>query len=239
MRLSMDVSYGGSMVAVERLARTILAAAVGALVMIPATALAQAANAKDTKPIKLAVLGDSLTAGYQLSASAAFPVRLQKALKERGIETDIVNAGVSGDTTSGGRDRLDWSIPKDVEGVIVELGANDALRGVDPKVSKAALEDILKRLKARSVAILLCGMYAPPNYGADYVAKFNSIYPDLAKAYNVPLYPFFLDGVVGDPKLNQSDGMHPTAEGVDAIVKRILPTVEAFLKNLPASAKAL
>ena len=202
-----------------------------------ATALAETAALKDMRPIKLAVLGDSLTAGYGLPASAAFPVRLQKALKDKGIETDIVNAGVSGDTTSGGRDRLDWSIPKGTEAVIVELGANDALRGVDPKVSRAALDDILKKLKARNVAVLLCGMYAPPNYGADYAAKFNAIYPDLAKAYNVPLYPFFLDGIVGGAKLNQSDGLHPTAEGVDAIVKRILPTVEAFLKGLrePAS----
>ena len=197
-----------------------------------ATALAETAVVKDMRPIKLAVLGDSLTAGYGLPASAAFPVRLQKALKDKGIETEIVNAGVSGDTTSGGRDRLDWSIPKGTEAVIVELGANDALRGVDPKVSRAALDDILKKLKARNVSALLCGMYAPPNYGADYAAKFNAIYPDLAKAYNVPLYPFFLESIVGDAKLNQSDGLHPTAEGVDAIVKRILPTVEAFLKGL-------
>ncbi len=209
----------------------ILAASVGAMVTMSATASAQTASVKGAKPIKLAVLGDSLTAGYGLPASAAFPVRLQKALQERGIQTDIVNAGVSGDTTSGGRDRLDWSIPKDTDAVIVELGANDALRGIDPKVSRASLDDILKRLKARNVRVLLCGMYAPPNYGADYAAKFNSIYPDLAKAYGVPLYPFFLEGIVGDAKLNQSDGLHPTAEGVDAIVKRILPTVEAFLKN--------
>ncbi len=225
--------------AVERGVRAILVAVLGAMVTMSATALAQTAAAKDVKPIKLAVLGDSLTAGYGLPESAAFPVRLQKALKERGIETDIINAGVSGDTTSGGRDRLDWSIPKDTEAVIVELGANDALRGVDPKVSRAALDDILKRLKARSVKVLLCGMYAPPNYGADYAAKFNSIYPDLAKAHDVPLYPFFLDGIVGDPKLNQSDGLHPTAEGVNAIVKRILPTVEAFLKKRESSPKAL
>jgi acyl-CoA thioesterase I len=232
MRLSMDFSYGVSVGAVERLARAFLVAAVGAMVTMSATALAETAAVKDMRPIKLAVLGDSLTAGYGLPASAAFPVRLQKALKDKGIETDIVNAGVSGDTTSGGRDRLDWSIPKGTEAVIVELGANDALRGVDPKVSRAALDDIMKKLKARNITVLLCGMYAPPNYGADYAAKFNTIYPDLAKAYNVPLYPFFLDGIAGDAKLNQSDGLHPTAEGVDAIVKRILPTVEAFLKGL-------
>ena len=239
MRLSMDFSYGVAVGAVERLARAIIIAAAGAMVTMPAAALAQTAAVKETKPIKLAVLGDSLTAGYGLPSSSAFPVRLQKALKEKGIETDIVNAGVSGDTTSGGRDRLDWSIPRDTEAVIVELGANDALRGVDPKVSRAALDDILKKLKARNIAVLLCGMYAPPNYGANYAAKFNSIYSDLAKAYNVPLYPFFLDGVVGDEKLNQRDGLHPTAAGVDAIVKRILPTVEAFLNNRSVPPKTL
>lgn len=199
--------------------------------------MAQTPTAARAAPIKLAVLGDSLTAGYGLPASAAFPVRLQKALKDKGIDADIVNAGVSGDTTSGGRDRLDWSIPAGTQAVIVELGANDALRGVNPKVSRAALDDILKKLKARNIAVLLCGMYAPPNYGPDYVKSFNAIYPELAKAYNVPLYPFFLDGVIGIAKLNQADGLHPSAAGVDIIVKQILPTVEAFLQSLAAPAK--
>lgn len=182
-----------------------------------------------TSPIKMAVLGDSLTAGYGLPASAAFPVRLQKALKDRGIEVDIVNAGVSGDTTSGGRDRVDWSIPDGTEAVIVELGANDALRGIDPKVTRASLDAIIKKLKDRKIAVMLAGMYAPRNYGPEYAAAFDAIYPDLAKAWNVPLYPFFLDGVASEAKLNQPDGIHPTAEGIDVIVKRILPSVEAFL----------
>ena len=194
-------------------------------------ASAQTPAAKDSRPIKLAVLGDSLTAGYGLPASAAFPVRLQKALQNKGIIINIINAGVSGDTITGGRDRLDWSIPPDTDAVIVELGANDALRGVDPKISRAALEDILKKLKSRNIAVMLCGMYAPPNYGPDYAAQFNSIYPELAKAYNVPLYPFFLDGVAADRKLNLADGIHPTAAGVDIIVGRILPAVEAFLQS--------
>ena len=141
----------------------------------------------------------------------------------------MINAGVSGDTTSGGRDRLDWSIPEGTQAVIVELGANDALRGIDPKVTRSALTDILTRLKARKIAVLLCGMVAPPNYGSDYSARFNAIYPDLAKAFAVPLYPFFLEGVAADARLNQADGMHPTAEGVDVIVRNILPAVEAFL----------
>ena len=181
------------------------------------------------KPVKMVVLGDSLSAGLGLSASAAFPARLQKALKTKGITVDMINAGVSGDTSSGGRDRLDWSVPEGTEAVIVELGANDALRGTDPTVTRGALTDILTRLKARGIAVLLCGMVAPPNYGSDYSARFNAIYPDLAKSFGVPLYPFFLEGVAADARLNQADGLHPTAEGVDVIVKNILPTVEAFL----------
>ena len=201
----------------------------GLLLLAPATAFAQATAARETKPVKMVVLGDSLSAGLGLSAPAAFPARLQKALQAKGIEVDMINAGVSGDTTSGGRDRLDWSVPEGTQAVIVELGANDALRGVDPKVTRAALTDILTRLKARKIAVLLCGMYAPPNYGADYSARFNAIYPDLAKEFSVPLYPFFLEGVATEAKLNQPDGLHPTADGIDVIVKNILPTVEAFL----------
>jgi acyl-CoA thioesterase-1 len=201
----------------------------GLLLLAPATAYAQATAARETKPVKMVVLGDSLSAGLGLSAPAAFPARLQKALQSKGIAVDMINAGVSGDTTSGGRDRLDWSVPEGTEAVIVELGANDALRGVDPKVTRSALTDILTRLKARKIAVLLCGMYAPPNYGADYSARFNAIYPDIAREFGVPLYPFFLEGVATEAKLNQPDGLHPTAEGIDVIVKNILPTVEAFL----------
>jgi acyl-CoA thioesterase-1 len=200
--------------------------------MTAETVLAQGAVAVTAKPIKMVVLGDSLSAGYGLPAGAAFPVRLQKALDTKGIKVDMINAGVSGDTSSGGRDRLDWSVPEGTEAVIVELGANDALRGTDPAVTRAALSDIVKRLKARKIAVMLCGMLAPPNYGRDYAAQFNSIYPDLAKTFDVPLYPFFLDGVAADAKLNQADGIHPTAEGVDIVVKNILPTVEAFLGKL-------
>jgi acyl-CoA thioesterase I len=191
--------------------------------------LAQASAAIAAKPIKMVVLGDSLSAGFGLSGPDAFPAKLQKALKAKGIDVDIVNAGVSGDTSSGGRDRLDWSVPDGTRAVIVELGANDALRGTDPAVTRAALSDIVTRLKARGIAVLLCGMLAPPNYGDDFAARFNAIYPDLAKSSGVPLYPFFLKGVAADARLNQADGMHPTAEGVEIIVGNILPTVEAFL----------
>jgi acyl-CoA thioesterase-1 len=200
--------------------------------MTAATALAQTQAAAEAKPIKMVVLGDSLSAGLGLSASAAFPQRLQKSLKSKGMTVDMINAGVSGDTSSGGRDRLDWSVPEGTEAVIVELGANDALRGTDPAVTRAALADILTRLKTRGVAVLLCGMVAPPNYGSDYSARFNAIYPDLARSFGVPLYPFFLEGIAGDARLNQADGMHPTAEGVDVIVKNILPTVQAFLGTI-------
>ena len=202
------------------------------LVLMAGTAFAQSPAAAMTKPIKLVILGDSLSAGLGLSASSAFPERLQKSLEIKGITVDMINAGVSGDTSSGGRDRLDWSVPEGTQAVIVELGANDALRGTDPAVTRAALSDILTRLKARKIAVLLCGMVAPPNYGSDYSARFNAIYPDLAKSFGVPLYPFFLEGVAADARLNQADGMHPTADGVDVIVKNILPTVEAFLGTI-------
>jgi acyl-CoA thioesterase-1 len=204
----------------------------GVALMAASSAFAQAPAAGAGKPIKMVVLGDSLSAGLGLSASAAFPARLKESLKIKGIDVDMINAGVSGDTSSGGRDRLDWSIPEGTDAVILELGANDALRGTDPKVTRAALTDILARLKARKVAVLLCGMLAPPNYGSDYSARFNAIYADLAKSFGVPLYPFFLEGVAADARLNQADGLHPTAEGVDVIVKNILPAVEAFLGTI-------
>ncbi|MBV9560621.1 MAG: arylesterase [Bradyrhizobium sp.] len=191
--------------------------------------LAGAEAADEGKPIKLVVLGDSLSAGLGLAAADAFPARLQKALRDKGVNVDIANAGVSGDTASGGRDRLDWSVPDGTDGVIVELGANDALRGIDPAVTRSALSDIVGRLKGRAIAVLLCGMVAPPNYGRDYADRFDAIYPELAKSASVPLYPFFLDGVAADAKLNQADGIHPTPQGVDIIVNRIMPMVEAFL----------
>ena len=201
-----------------------------ALAQTPTSAQTSAASA--AKPIKMVVLGDSLSAGLGLPGPSAFPARLQNALKAKGIEVDMINAGVSGDTSSGGRDRLDWSVPEGTQAVILELGANDALRGTDPAVTRSALSEIVTRLKARKISVLVCGMLAPPNYGSDYSARFNAIYPDLAKSLGVALYPFFLEGVAANPKLNQVDGLHPTAEGVDVIVQNILPTVEAFLGTI-------
>jgi acyl-CoA thioesterase I len=232
MRLSIARSYGTSAIAVERrrgMFAHMLVLAIGLSAMGTGFAQTPAAQAK---PVKMVVLGDSLSAGLGLPANAAFPAKLQKSLNANGIAVDMINAGVSGDTASGGRDRLDWSVPEGTEAVIVELGANDALRGTDPALTRSALSDILTRLKARRIAVLLCGMVAPPNYGSDYAARFNAIYPELAKSFGVPLYPFFLDGVAADTRLNQADGIHPTAEGVDVIVKNMLPTVEAFLGAL-------
>jgi acyl-CoA thioesterase-1 len=181
------------------------------------------------QPVKIVALGDSLTAGLGLPAEAAFPAKLDEALKRKGIPATVTNAGVSGDTATGGLGRLDWSVPEGTDAVILELGANDMLRGVDPKVTRKALDAIVTKLQARNVAILLCGMKAAPNMGADYVREFDAIYPALASTHGVVFYPFFLEGVAADRSLNQPDGLHPTAAGVDVIVERILPKVEELV----------
>ena len=188
-------------------------------------ALARAAD----RPVRIVALGDSLTAGYGLPNDAAFPTKLQAALKAKGVDAAVANAGVSGDTASGALDRLGWSVPDGTDAVIVELGANDALRGLDPKLTDKALDAILTKLDARHIPVLLAGMKAPPNMGADYVKTFDAIYPALAARHAVIFYPFFLDGVAADAKLNQGDGMHPTAACVDIIVARILPSVERLV----------
>jgi acyl-CoA thioesterase I len=181
------------------------------------------------EPVAVLVLGDSLTAGYGLAPEEAFPVKLEAALKAKGHDVRMINAGVSGDTASDGRDRLDWALTDDVKAVIIELGANDALRGLDPKITRAALDDILTKLKSRNLPVLLAGMKAPRNLGPEYAASFDSIYPELAKAYGAQLYPFFLEGVATDPGLNQGDGLHPNAKGVDIIVASMLPEVEKLI----------
>ena len=186
-------------------------------------------------PVKIVVLGDSLSAGFGLPVQSAFPERLAAALKAKGIDVSVVNAGVSGDTASGGLGRLDWSVPQETEAVIVELGANDALRGIDPKLTKAALDTILSKLNARHISVLLAGMKAPPNLGAEFAKAFDEIYPALASTHAVVFYPFFLDGVAADPKLNQGDGMHPNAAGVDVIVERMLPSVEDLISRARAA----
>ncbi len=191
------------------------------------------ASAADA-PVKIVALGDSLTAGFGLSADAAFPTRLEAALKAKGIAVEIANAGVSGDTATGGLARLDWSVPDGTEAVILELGANDMLRGIDPSVPRAALDAILRRLAERRIPVLLAGMRAAPNMGADYARAFDAIFPDLAAAHDAVFYPFFLDGVAGDRRLKLADGLHPTAAGIDVIVARILPKVEALIARARA-----
>jgi acyl-CoA thioesterase I len=195
--------------------------------VVAATALARAEGGG--RPVRIVALGDSLTAGLGLPADAAFPAKLEKALRAKGLAVEVTNAGASGDTAAGGLARLDWSVPDGTDAVIVELGANDMLRGLDPAATGAALDEIMRRLAQRRIAILLAGMRAAPNLGSDYGRAFERIYSDLAVKYGAVLYPFFLDGVVADSKLNQRDGMHPTAAGVDAIVTRILPKAEELV----------
>jgi acyl-CoA thioesterase-1 len=197
------------------------------------TALAPA-GAAEARPIHIVALGDSLVAGFGLAAGDAFPAQLERALRAKGYAVEVANAGVSGDTTSGGLARLDWSVPDGTDAVIVTLGANDMLRGIDPKVTRLALSQLVVRLKARRIAVLLTGMLAAPNLGADYGRAFDAIYPELAAAEGVVFYPFFLDGIVTDPKLNQHDGMHPSAAGVAVIVERMLPKVEELLARAGA-----
>jgi acyl-CoA thioesterase-1 len=220
-------SYGKLALKVQRFA---VAFAMAGLVF---SGLVGIANAVE-RTIKVVALGDSLTAGFQLRGSAAFPVQLERALKAKGFAVEVANAGVSGDTSSGGLARLDWSVPEGTDAVILELGANDMLRGIDPKVTRDALSEIVQRLKARRIEVLLCGMLAAPNMGADYGRAFDAIYPELAAANDLLLYPFFLEGVVADPKLNIGDGLHPTGEGVAKIVSGILPKVEAVLARVRA-----
>ncbi len=195
---------------------------------------AAAAAAADADPLKIVALGDSLTAGYMLPPETGFPEQLQKALSARGHDVVVVNAGASGDTSTGGLARFDWSVPADADALIVELGANDALRGIAPAETRASLDKLLKRAKQRNLPVLLAGMIAPPNMGEAYGARFNPIYSELAKTHDALLYPFFLDGVAADPKLNLADGMHPTEEGVAIIVERILPLVEKLIARADA-----
>ena len=173
-----------------------------------------------------------MSAGYIQPLKAAIPVVLERTLKARGRNVEVTNTGVSSDTSSSGLDRLDWSVPEGTDGVILELGANDMLRGLDPAVTRRSLEAIVERLKSRNIPVMLAGMYASRNLGPAYVQNFDSIYPDIAKKHDLVLYPFFLDGVAGERSLNLPDGLHPTARGIEIIVERILPSVERFLARL-------
>ncbi|MBY3183752.1 arylesterase [Rhizobium laguerreae] len=190
------------------------------------------ATAADARTINLVGFGDSLMAGYQLPHGDGFPEKLQAALKAKGLDVTIANAGVSGDTTTGGLARIDWSVPDGTDGVILELGANDALRGIPPEESEKNLDQMIIRLKERGIAVLLAGMMAPPNMGADYAARFNPIYQKLSEKHGLPLYAFFLDGVALEAGLKLDDGMHPNARGVDVMVEKMEPAVTNFVEAI-------
>ncbi|BCH06706.1 arylesterase [Mesorhizobium sp. 131-3-5] len=204
--------------------------------MILFLALCGAISSARAEPFKIVGFGDSLMAGYGLGPGEGFTDKLQAALRAKGRDVAVANAGVSGDTTSGGLARLDWSVPDGTQLVILELGANDMLRGVLPDIPKKNLDEMLAKLKQRKIAVLLAGMRAAPNLGADYQTAFDAIFPELAKKYDVPLYPFFLDGVAGQPGMQLEDGLHPSAKGVDLMVERILPTVEKAIAAVPGGA---
>jgi acyl-CoA thioesterase-1 len=204
----------------------IVAAICGLLAPAQSPAIAQ------ERPIRIVALGDSLTAGLGLPANQAFPVRLQAALKAKGVAAEIADAGVSGDTAANGLARLDWAVGDKTDGVIVALGANDMLRGIDPALTRRSLDGILRRLGERNIPALLVGMRAAPNLGAEFGKRFEAIYPELATSHGVLLYPFLLDGVAANAKLNQRDGIHPTAAGVERMVAGILPKVEELVARI-------
>jgi acyl-CoA thioesterase I len=183
------------------------------------------------QPLRIVALGDSLTAGLGLPAEETFPAKLERVLKAKGIAVEVANAGVSGDTASGGLARLDWSVPEGTNAVILELGANDMLRGIDPSRTRRALDEIVRRLTERRIPVLLAGMRGAANLGSDYARDFETIYSELASRHGLLFYPFFLEGVAGEAGLNQGDGLHPSAAGVDAIVARILPKVEELVRR--------
>ncbi|MFO7576296.1 MAG: arylesterase [Pelovirga sp.] len=187
--------------------------------------------AAEQHPTTILVLGDSLTAGYGLDQSSAFPARLQTALTQKGYQVQVINAGISGDTSAGGSARLEWSLSDNPDLVIVQLGANDALRGLAVKETRGNLASIIRRLQQRDIAVVLAGMLAPRNLGEDYYNSFDAIYPALAEEFDLPLYPFFLAGVAGEPELNLADGIHPNSAGVDKIVAGMLPLIMRQLEQ--------
>lgn len=230
-----SVKFRQSMVAIPLFRQMGALLAVCNIVLAASAAMTTSALAQDAAgPIRIVAFGDSLTAGYGLAPSKAFPVQLQAALVAKGHHVEIANAGVSGDTTAGGLQRFDWAIPDGTEAVILELGANDALRGLPPKDARENLTKIVAKLKARNIDVLIAGMRALNNWGPDYAEEFNAIYPDLAKSNDLLLYPFFLEGVATDASLNLDDGLHPKDIGIAKIVAGILPNVEELIARVQA-----
>lgn len=221
----------GSVLALRRELQKPLRTALAVLLLLfSSSSFCSSAGAADPAPLRILAFGDSLTAGYGLDNPAdAFPAQLERALKAEGHNISVIQGGISGDTTTGGRSRLDWSLASHPDAVILELGANDALRGLDPKLTADNLAFIVKRLSDERIPVLLAGMMAPPNLGRDYSDRFNKIYPTIAKDSGVLLYPFFLDGVAAQPEFNQADHLHPTTQGVKIIVDRILPMAEKLV----------
>ena len=203
-----------------------------ALALIWGGAVGIAKGQAEAAPLEIVGLGDSLMAGFELPEGDGFPAVLESALKARGINVNVINAGVSGDTTSGGLERLDWSVPEGTRLVILELGANDALRGISPEITKDNLDRMLGRLKERNIQVVLAGMLAPPSMGKEYEAAFNPLFSGLAAKYGVPLIPFFLEGVAGNPSLQLPDGLHPTRAGVDKMVENALPVILPVVEGL-------
>lgn len=231
------IGYGGFAAAVN----SRIAAFIGALLALVLCLAAGAGHAQNgpaqSGSVKIAVLGDSLAAGYGVKPEQAFPARLQAALHRQARKVAILNHGVSGDTTAGGVGRIDWMLADKPDIVLVELGGNDALRGSDPAGTERNLDAIITKLKDAGVTVWLAGMLAPRNYGPEYAAQFDGLYKRLADKHGVPLYPFFLDGVAQDPALNQADGIHPNPKGVDIVVERILPFITKNLDDYASSVR--
>lgn len=206
-------------------------------IVICATALGAFSVQAQDKPVQLVGLGDSLMAGYQLPPSDSYTAQLETALKAKGVNVSIANAGVSGDTSAGGLARAEWSVPDGTDGVILELGANDALRGIAPEETEKNLDAIIAGFQKRKIPVLLIGIMAPPNMGGDFADRFNAIYPSLAQKHGLPLYPFFLDGVVLDQSLQLEDKMHPNTKGIAVMVEKSLSTVEDFINTIGAQKK--
>ncbi len=222
----MNVTYGSSDDLAMPFRARLIVAALSMILVCLGPALGEA------RPVQLVAFGDSLTAGYLLPQDQALPAVIERLLKAKGLDVAVANGGVSGDTTADGLSRIDWTIPDGTDGVILALGANDMLRGLDPAIPRANLTAIMQRLKERHIAILLVGMRAPANYGATYVEAFDGIYPELATRFGAPLYPFLLEGVTGKPDLLLTDGLHPNPVGVNIIAQKMLPIIEAFVAKL-------